>query len=162
MPVSARLLTTVGLASTFGLFYGIGKGAKLSSLRYLAENAHRLPRTKGTWYFFHKRKNYVVLRDGINYGIVTALKYGGVTALFFGIEAAVDKQREALSWVSTTTAAMSTGLIVSGFQGLPWRQLLRSVRNFTIIGALVAVVQDRVRGMSRLSRETRFAEQSAE
>jgi len=159
MSAGPRVLVMAGLASTFGLFYGIGKGAKISSLRYLAENAHRLPRTKGTWYFFHKRKNYVVLKDGMNRGMAVGLKYGSVTALFFGIEAMVDQYSHKVSWISTTAAATGSGIIVSSLQRLPIRQVLRSVRNFTIVGALIGLIQDRVREKSHLSRVMRSEQQ---
>lgn len=151
-----RIIFVSGLACTYGLFHGITRGAKLASLRYLAENAHRLPKTKGAWYFFHKRKNNVVLKGGIIRGVVTALKYGLVTSLFFGTEAVVDGVN-GISWVSTASSSFLLGLAVPVYNCLSWQQTLRSTRIFLIFGALAGYMQDLVRQRSTLSRERRNA-----
>lgn len=153
---SHRIIVVGGLACTYGLFHGITRGARLASLKYLAENAHRLPRTKGTWYFFHKRKNNVVLKEGMNRGALTAFKYGLVTSLFFGVEAAVDGVN-GISWVSTASASFLLGLAIPLFKRLSWRQTILSARNFTLFGAFVGYVQDLVRQRSTLSRERRYS-----
>lgn len=150
-----RVVLLGGLAGVYGLFHGVAKGAKLASFRYLAENAHRLPRTKGTWYFFHKRKNYVLLKHGMNTGALLALKYGGVTVAFFACEAALDTSLEKVSWISTAGSSAIIGTSVALFQRLGTRQMFRSVRNFVIFGILAGLVQDQVRGLSSVSRQQR-------
>lgn len=154
-----RLITMGGLSGTYGFFHGIAQGARVSSLRFLAENAHRLPRTKGTWYFFHKRKNNVLLRDGINAGAKTGLKYSSATCLFFGLEAAFDELYSKITWMSTASSAVVLGSAIAFWQQLPFKQSLRSVRNFAIGGAIAGLVQDRVRAISQKSRDERFRNQ---
>lgn len=154
-----RLITMGGLSGTYGFFHGIAQGARVSSLRFLAENAHRLPRTKGTWYFFHKRKNNVLLRDGINAGVKTSFKYSAVTCLFFGLETGFDELYSKISWMSTASSAVVLGSAIAFWQQLPVKQSLRSVRNFAIGGAIAGFVQDRVRVISQKSREERLRNQ---
>lgn len=47
------LVTTSGL---IGAMIGFYDGVKISSLRYLTENAHRMPKTVGGWYFIIKEE----------------------------------------------------------------------------------------------------------
>lgn len=51
-------------ACTVGILLGFSRGANMSSLKFLAMNAHRPPRTVGGWYFYNKTKNYKVLLGG--------------------------------------------------------------------------------------------------
>src|SRR5690348_16164592 len=65
LDASRRVVLTSTLAALFGFLTGSYTGGQRSSLQYLAENAHRLPRTVQGWYFYHKRKNYRVMLGGI-------------------------------------------------------------------------------------------------
>jgi hypothetical protein len=44
--------------------YSAVSGFRFRGLQFLAENAHRAPRTKGEWYFYHKTKRYQMLAAG--------------------------------------------------------------------------------------------------
>lgn len=139
----SRIIFGTGLAAICGLTFGTARGAQISSLRFLAENAHRLPRTKGGWYFFHKRKNYVLLRDGINQGIVLAAKYGAAAYAFFSLEAIIDRSRGRKDFVSTTLSASSVGAAVAFiFARLPLRQACRSTLHFSLFGTVVGLMED--------------------
>lgn len=74
------LATTSGL---IGLMSGFYDGVQKAAARYLLENGHRLPKTKGGWYFYHKRKNYEIIVGGTSTGIKRGLKYGGAVGSLF-------------------------------------------------------------------------------
>lgn len=134
--------TTAGLA---GLVTGAHQGWTIASLRYLAENAHRMPTTKGAWYFYYKRKNYVVLKDAIVAGFRRSAKYALATGMFFGVEAFLDKQRKTIDMANTVAAAASTGLVYAAVSQLSRRQVLRSTTGFIKFGILVGLAQDFMR-----------------
>lgn len=139
----ARVILGTGLAAAVGLISGTTRGARVASLKFLAENAHRLPRNKGGWYFFHKRKNYVVLRDGMNQGAIIAAKYGAAAYAFFAIEAVVDRYRGRKDFTATTFSAALVGTSVAFiFARLPYRQAWRSALHFTLFGAGIGLLED--------------------
>ncbi|KAJ6599301.1 hypothetical protein DFH09DRAFT_902159 [Mycena vulgaris] len=59
--VAPRLYTVPLGAVLLGAMIGVNRGARLASLRFLAENAHRTPTTQKGWYYYHKTKNYRVI-----------------------------------------------------------------------------------------------------
>lgn len=133
------------MAGGYGMLHGLIKGAKRSSLAYLAENAHRLPRTRGTWYFFHKRKNYVVLKQGMNLGFKTGVKFAAVTGLFLYTEAFLDDARNKITMLSTVGASTLTGVLVAAANRLPGRQAARSTLGFMLFGGVLGGLQDLIR-----------------
>lgn len=104
-----RLVLTGVTAGGYGFLSGFYSGFKMGGLRYLAQNAHRLPRTKGGWYFYHKRKNYVVLKEAIITGTRTGSKYAAAAVAYFGTEAYLDHVRGRIDLLSTTVAAVGLG-----------------------------------------------------
>ena len=48
-----------------GTAIGIVRGSRAAGLRFLAENAHRPPRTMEGWYFYYKTKNYRMMLAGL-------------------------------------------------------------------------------------------------
>lgn len=140
-----RLILGVLMAGGYGLMHGLIRGAKRSSLAYLAENAHRLPRTRGTWYFFHKRKNYVVMKQGMNLGAKVGLKFASVTGLFLYSEAYIDELRGKIDLLGTVGASTITGLAVVAVNRLPLRQAARSILGFMLFGGVVGGIQDLIR-----------------
>lgn len=111
MPAGPRVALTVLAGGTYGVMSGFYGGFKVGSLQFLALNAHRLPKTKGGWYFYHKRKNYVVLKSGFIAGFKGGIKYGTATGAYFGLEALVDHARGTMDFLSTTTAATAVGTV---------------------------------------------------
>lgn len=89
------------LAGGVGFFSGFYEGIKLSSLRYLTENSHRLPKNVGGWYFYHKKKNYIMLSNGFKTGVKHGVKYSFLVSLFFGSEALIDKARGEIDLFNT-------------------------------------------------------------
>lgn len=84
----------VGIANTFAMLSGFGLGStyagRMAGFRYRAENAHRFPTTRPGWYLYHKTKNYVMMKDGIQEGVKRGLQFVGWTTLFFLIEESLD------------------------------------------------------------------------
>lgn len=110
--LSLRDTKRVGTAATIGLVIGGILGGthagQMASLRFRAENAHRLPTTTKGWYLYHKSKNYHValdaLKGGAKLGAQLSLWAGG----FFAIEAVVDASRgDRRDFLSTTCAGLS-------------------------------------------------------
>lgn len=140
-----RLAVALLIAGSVGFFRGIIQGSRLAAMRYLAENAHRLPRNVGSWYFFHKRKNYVTLKDGVNTGAVWAFKYCAVTGFFIVTEAAIDRVRQRVDFLATTGSATLSGLTVALYKKLELKQAIRSAAGFMMFGLVVGIAEDALR-----------------
>jgi hypothetical protein len=66
--IPPRLYQVPGAALLAGSLIGGVRGSRRESLRFLAENAHRAPRTIKGWYFYNKTKNYRVMLAGLREG----------------------------------------------------------------------------------------------
>lgn len=142
-PLRIGLATTV--AGVVGLLSGLKSGSRIGSLQYLAENAHRMPRTKGAWYFYHKRKNYVIMQKGVNFGIEKALKYGSITFAYFGIEAYLDDVRGVVDFANTMTAAGVVGIAYGTWMQMGIKRAFKFSKSFLIFGTLAGLMQDGIR-----------------
>ena len=111
----------------------------------MAENAHRLPTTKGGWYFYYKRKNYVVIKDGMIQAAKKGVKFGSIAGLYFGTEAYIDYLRGQIDFISTITASGFVGLGYGFSYGLSKRQAVRSARAFMLFGFASGILQDIMR-----------------
>ncbi|CAN6597735.1 hypothetical protein TRVA0_001S04742 [Trichomonascus vanleenenianus] len=129
----------------YGLINGFYRGFRHSALQYLAENAHRMPTTKGGWYFYHKRKNYVIIKDGIVTGVKRGTKYAALATMYFGLEAYIDRMRGVIDAGSTIMASGIAGFAYGISNHLSRRQALRSARAFMIFGAASGALQDFMR-----------------
>ena len=85
-----RVQSIAMITGTIGGFAGFYEGIKTSSLRYLTENGHRLPKNVGGWYFYHKKKNYVMLTQGLKTGLRQGTKYSLLVSLFFMILSSIE------------------------------------------------------------------------
>lgn len=98
--------------TTAGLALGFLRGARLSSLRYLAENAHRAPRTLEEWYFYHKTKNYRVLLGGLKASGREGVRLGAAGCLWVGIERGMEGLgREVGEWREVGAGAGLAGVV---------------------------------------------------
>ena len=114
LPLSATLL---------GLTLGFIRGCRTSSLRFLAENAHRRPTTVQGWYFYNKTKNYKVLLGGMKGGAKTSLKLGSIGLGWVGIAEGWRwlGEKSGVSWLEDTrdiVAGGGTAAVVSGVSEL--------------------------------------------
>lgn len=109
LPWATRVLTTSSLAFACGGVLGLSHGSQMASLRFRAENSHRLPTNQRGWYLYHKTKNYYVMRDAGKEAFRMGGRLGGWVGLFMLTEEAVDRLRwKHEDFLSSTVAGMST------------------------------------------------------
>ncbi|ANB13097.1 hypothetical protein AWJ20_1376 [Sugiyamaella lignohabitans] len=140
-----RIVGATAISGLYGLLTGFYNGYNQSSLQYLAENAHRLPRTKGAWYFYYKRKNYVVLKASMIQSVRSGVKFGTAAMMYFGIEAYLDHVRHTIDFISTIASSGTVGVAYGIFNKLGRKQIARSARSFMAFGAIIGLTQDGMR-----------------
>lgn len=102
------LLLVPVCASSFGFVSGLLTGGQRASLQFLAENAHRQPRTLQGWYFYNKTKNYRVALAGFTAGLKTAARLGAWTSAFVGMQ---DIARRSIDMADMQAGALSGTLL---------------------------------------------------
>ena len=114
VPVDVWLIPTASF--TAGSILGFSRGARMSGLRFLAENAHRLPTTVGGWYFYNKTKNYRVLLGGFKGGVRQGLRFGAIGGCWVGVEQAWLWASKALGAPKSTELAkeLIAGTVTAG------------------------------------------------
>ncbi|CAG8489072.1 13235_t:CDS:2, partial [Acaulospora colombiana] len=114
-----RFIAIAAVSSGWGLLFGSYTGGKTAGLQHLAENAHKLPRTKSGWYHYHKHKNFRMIIGGLKSGIHLAGKTSLLCLCFSGTEAILDELRKENDiWNSCVAGLLSAG-IISSFYRLP-------------------------------------------
>ncbi|KAI5851691.1 hypothetical protein DFP73DRAFT_538104 [Morchella snyderi] len=93
------------------MLVGGALGSRAASLRFRAENAHRLPASERGWYFYHKSKNYYTALGGVRQGVRTGARVAAWASLFVATEEAVDRLVGRADVVGTVVA----GLSMAGF-----------------------------------------------
>ena len=86
LTIPPRYIGLVGAGATAGACLGMMRGARKASLQFLAENAHRPPRTVRGWYLYNKTKNYRVMLGAIRTGAWQASRLGAVMLGWVAIE----------------------------------------------------------------------------
>ena len=76
--IPERYLIMPSLCAIMGMSLGLMRGARQEGMRFLAENAHRPPRTVEGWYFYKKTKNYRMMWGGLRAGGRDAIRLGSV------------------------------------------------------------------------------------
>lgn len=139
-----RLKVVAILGGCVGGMQGFYLGVKIASLRYLTENGHRLPTKVGGWYFYHKKKNYVMLVNGIRLACVLGGKMSLAVTGFFGLEYAIDRyvRGGTIDLANTTAAAMISGAIFGVYNGLSRIQTVKYVKQGAILGLSLGISQD--------------------
>ncbi|ODV79423.1 uncharacterized protein CANTADRAFT_52307 [Suhomyces tanzawaensis NRRL Y-17324] len=135
------LSITSGIVGGLAGFYD---GLKSSSLRYLTENGHRLPQTVGGWYFYHKKKNYVMIVTGGKTAVHQGLKYSMSVGGFFGLEYLIDTyvRGGTKDFMNTTVAAGLFAGAYGKYYHLSRIQVRNYVRNGTMLGLMLGLAQD--------------------
>ncbi|KAJ3183756.1 hypothetical protein HDU87_005872 [Geranomyces variabilis] len=101
--------THLGLAGALGGFVSsFYLAGRTRSFQFLAENAHRLPKTVAGWYFYHRYKNYEIAHAGFVGGMKGAARFGAICAGFGAAEALVESAIGRESWVATVGAGLLT------------------------------------------------------
>ena len=91
LTIPPRALILPGAAVVVGTVIGLMRGSRRVSLQFLAENAHRPPRTVQGWYFYNKTKNYKVMLGGLQQAGVDAGKLGATALGWVGIEEGLER-----------------------------------------------------------------------
>ncbi|TFK76140.1 hypothetical protein BDN72DRAFT_885594 [Pluteus cervinus] len=133
LKIPPRMYLVPGTAIIVGTVIGLVRGSRTTSLRFLAENVHRPPRTVQGWYFYNKTKNYKVLLGGLKGAGLEASKLGLVASGYVGIEEGLER----MGWgeAKEVGAAVGTAGIFSAVYRLPWRMAGRTVVLGGIIGS---------------------------
>lgn len=84
--LESRYFILPASAALVGVFIGAVRGSRLASLRFLAENAHRPPKTIRGWYLYNKTKNYKRMAAGLLSGGKEGVKLGVTALVWVGIE----------------------------------------------------------------------------
>ena len=142
LPLGNRILLISSACSLVTFTLGATHGARKTSYQFLAENAHRLPRTHQGWYFYHKTKNYRVMQGGIRAG----MKYAGRTllwtSLYIGLEGVLDAVRGRIDALDSLVSATITGAIFSSYHSFSRQLMRRTVRMSALTGLGLGLLQD--------------------
>ena len=87
--IPQRVLLVPGTAFIVGSAIGLVRGGRTASLRFLAEKAHRPPKTVEGWYFYNKTKNYRVMLGGLKGAGMEGCRLGGIALCYVGLESAI-------------------------------------------------------------------------
>lgn len=116
-------LTAVGV----GCALGIMRGGRAASLRFLAENAHRPPKTVQGWYFYKKTKNYRVMWGAVKGAAKESARLGGITGAYVLLEEGIPQKE----WASVGAGA-GTGLLFGALNRGIWKQAV-------VLGAVMGI-----------------------
>ena len=142
IPAFVRLPTIFMGTSLFGFISGCYEGYSKASLRYLAENSHRLPRNVKGWYFYHKRKNYYCLKDGMVEGFKYSWKISFLITGYFSFEAFLDTVREKRDFLNSVVSTTLFFYAYSHYVKLSKFQKINMVKRGFKFGLASGLVQD--------------------
>lgn len=137
-----RLMAVATISGAVGMGLGFYEGIKMSSLRYLTENAHRLPKTVGGWYFYHKKKNYVMVIAGCKQAVKSGLRYSLGVSSFFAIEAGLDYVRHTRDFLNTTVAGGLMAFVYGTSKRMSRVQRFNYVKKGTFLALMLGIGQD--------------------
>lgn len=170
MPFDRRLLLTTSLSFLSGFTLGSLNAGHMASLRFRAENAHRLPISNPGWYLYHKSKNYYKWRYGIVEGFKKGTYIAAWSSVFFIVEESLDifrgtwragrtmEEMEGVDeldmrridrgvdgsrdFVSSGLAGMVTGGLWSAWHQFPVSTAARTIRLGLLVGLGFGLGQD--------------------
>ncbi|KAJ3128368.1 hypothetical protein HK098_004615 [Nowakowskiella sp. JEL0407] len=138
-----KWLTKVSIAGgVSGFMAGCYLDGSKRSLQFLAENAHRLPKTVQGWYFYHKYKNYEVVDAAFRGGLRQSVKFGGMSMLFCSIEQILETVTGRESFLNTTGAGIISALLFSRANDLSLQYTKYAVRYGIIGTAAMGLIGD--------------------
>lgn len=137
-----RLFIIGGVTTVYSIFDGFYRGFNDAALVYLAENSHRLPRTVGGWYFYHKRKNYVCIKNGLVQAGKFTLKLSGSVLLYFTLEAMLDEWRGKIDFLNTATATVVAATAYGKVKNFNPFQMKNIMKRSLILGIVSGLAQD--------------------
>ncbi|ORX66155.1 hypothetical protein DL89DRAFT_72489 [Linderina pennispora] len=140
-----RVVALTAGASLIGAVGGGYLGGQLAGRQYLAERAHRLPKTADGWFFYQKWKNYRVTYGGFKGAVRYASRIGGCVLAFATIEAMVDRAVGEAQALSSAIAGVTTALGVSLLVKLPRSSAKRAGLAGLAVGLTNGLIQDGLR-----------------
>ncbi|RPB22886.1 hypothetical protein L211DRAFT_763231, partial [Terfezia boudieri ATCC MYA-4762] len=146
LPSRLALSTTLTFPSAFLL--GLLRGSHLSSLRFRAENAHRLPKSQVGWYLYHKSKTYASLLGGIKEGVRNGVRVSFWSAVFLGCEE--DRRGRGsgtggVDALGTVVASLATAGAFCLWNRFPYSMAVRTAKRGLAFGLVYGVAQDILR-----------------
>ncbi|ESK97469.1 hypothetical protein Moror_17648 [Moniliophthora roreri MCA 2997] len=133
LTIPPRVYILPGTALIIGATIGFVRGARRTGLRFLAENAHRPPRTMKGWYFYNKTKNYKMMYGGFKGAAKEAGKLMGISFAWVGIEEGVGSFGYPWDEGKEVMAGIGTGMVFSAVYGLP----LKTARQSVVLGLIM-------------------------
>ncbi|KAI0327793.1 hypothetical protein GY45DRAFT_1256380 [Cubamyces sp. BRFM 1775] len=137
--IPERYYLLPGAAIIVGTTIGLFRGSRTASLRFLAENAHRPPKTVRGWYLYNKTKNYRVLLGGLKGAGADATKLGLTAAGWVIVEEGCT--RLGLDDVREVAAGLGTGTLFGVVYGLPWAGIRRTTGLGVLIGGTLRALR---------------------
>lgn len=133
--------------SLFGFVSGFYLKSQERSVQFLAENAHRLPKRKGGWYFYHQAKNRERMAAGMKGGIRQMGVFGGISVLFCSIENQVESWWGREGLVSCLSAGVLSSVVFVGASQLGRGRYGRSFAKRTLlvgagVGGMMGMVHE--------------------
>ena len=147
LPLLPRLILTTSASFLLGASLGSYIGGHASALQFLAENAHRLPRSEKGWYFYHKTKNYRTLLGAVKAGVRTGGDVAKWVALYVVFEDAVDRLRGRVDAGASVVASLAVAGGVGVWHGFGYGMAVRAAKRGLAVGVGYGLVQDAVRGV---------------
>ncbi|KAI0650334.1 hypothetical protein C8Q79DRAFT_379146 [Trametes meyenii] len=137
--IPERYYLLPGAALIVGTTIGLYRGSRAASLRFLAENAHRTPKTVRGWYLYNKTKNYRVLLGGLKGAGADATKLGLTAAGWVIVEEGCT--RLGLDDIREVAAGLGTGTLFGAVYGLPWKAIRRTTGLGVLIGGTLRALR---------------------
>ncbi|KAI0677143.1 hypothetical protein C8Q78DRAFT_1073875 [Trametes maxima] len=137
--IPERYYLLPGAALIVGTTIGLYRGSRTASLRFLAENAHRTPKTVRGWYLYNKTKNYRVLLGGLKGAGADATKLGLTAAGWVIVEEGCTHL--GLDDVREVAAGLGTGTLFGAVYGLPWKAIRRTTGLGVLIGGTLRALR---------------------
>ncbi|KAJ3880164.1 hypothetical protein F5051DRAFT_173207, partial [Lentinula edodes] len=150
LAVPPRLFIVPGVAFIVGATIGIVRGGRATSLRFLAENAHRPPRTVKGWYFYNKTKNYRVLLGGMKGAAKESGKLVAISVGWVAIEEGLRVLGGPWNEVKEVGAGLGTAGLFCGVYRLPLKTAKQTVLLGGLIGAVVKVLDSAKQRLMKL------------
>ena len=114
-PSQIYLSQTIQVGLISGALVGSYKGGVSRGLSFMAENAHRFPKTKGGFFAFQKARNNAMVKAGVQSAALTSLRFGSFMGVFALGEYCMEQLTRKESWINPIGGGLLTGLGVSGY-----------------------------------------------
>ncbi|KAF8462528.1 hypothetical protein BDZ91DRAFT_698901 [Kalaharituber pfeilii] len=152
LPLPARLIFSTLLTFPPSFLLGLHQGYTTHSLRFRAENAHRLPppgSPQAQWYLYHKSRTYAGFLGGIKEGVRNGFRVSFWVGVFLGAEEVVDRGRAGtaggIDAGGTVVASLATAGAFCLYNGFNYSTTVRTAKKGLLFGLLYGVAQDLIR-----------------